>query len=87
MSKEETEIAIDYLEDMKEKYIEGHGYERHPLPEYYAIESAIKALKQGDVLDKIKEEVENLKALKYSTGERVYRDEVIDIIDKYKGEE
>lgn len=41
---EESELAIDYLEGMKEKYVEGVGYEAHPLPEYYAIETAIKAL-------------------------------------------
>lgn len=46
MTREERELSITYLEVIKEKYIEGEGYERHPLPEYYAIESAIKALEQ-----------------------------------------
>jgi hypothetical protein len=46
MTQEERELAIIYLENIKENYIEGVGYERHPLPEYYAIESAIKALEQ-----------------------------------------
>ena len=46
MTREERELAITYLEGIKEKYIEGEGYERHPLPEYYAIEMSIKALKQ-----------------------------------------
>lgn len=41
---EESELAIDYLEGMKDKYVEGVGYEAHPLPEYYAIETAINAL-------------------------------------------
>lgn len=51
MTKEEKELAISYLEDMKESYIEGNGYERHPLPEYYAIETAIKALNQEPSVD------------------------------------
>lgn len=46
MAKEERELSIEYLEKIKEDYIEGNAYERHPLPEYYAIENAIKALKQ-----------------------------------------
>ena len=46
MTREERELSITYLEGIKEKYIEGEGYERHPLPEYYAIEMSIKALKQ-----------------------------------------
>ena len=44
ISYEERTLAIDYLEEMKNDYIEGFGYEEHPLPEYYAIETAIKAL-------------------------------------------
>lgn len=44
MTREERELSITYLEGIKEEYIEGYGYERHPLPEYYAIETAIKAL-------------------------------------------
>ena len=31
---------------MQEEYIEGEGYERYPLPEYYALDMAIKALEQ-----------------------------------------
>lgn len=46
MTNEDRELAITYLEEMKETYIEGDGYERHPLPEYYAIETAIESLKQ-----------------------------------------
>ena len=44
ISYEESELAINYLEKMKDKYVEGFGYETHPLPEYYAIETAINAL-------------------------------------------
>lgn len=46
MTREERELSIEYLEKIKEDYIEGNAYERHPLPEYYAIENAIKALEQ-----------------------------------------
>lgn len=46
MTREESELSIMYLKGIKEKYIEGDGYERHPLPEYYAIENSIKALEQ-----------------------------------------
>ncbi len=41
---EERELALMYLEQIKDDYIEGVGYERHPLPEYYAIETAMKSL-------------------------------------------
>ena len=53
MTEEERELSITYLEGIKEKYIEGEGYERHPLPEYYAIENAIKALHQQDRITQI----------------------------------
>lgn len=43
-SSEEAKISIDYLKDMQEEYIEGEGYERHPLPEWYALDYAIAAL-------------------------------------------
>jgi hypothetical protein len=48
MTREERELSIAYLEEMKEGYIEGEGYVRHPIPapEYFAIETAIEALKQ-----------------------------------------
>jgi GTPase SAR1 family protein len=41
---EERELALMYLEQIKEDYIEDVECERHPLPEYYAIETAIKSL-------------------------------------------
>ena len=36
------------------------------------------------VLDKIRTEIDELDALRFSSGERIYKDEVLDIIDKYK---
>lgn len=53
MTKEERELSIEYLEDIQNNYIEGYGYERHPLPEYYAIENAIKALEQQSCEDTV----------------------------------
>jgi hypothetical protein len=53
MTKEEHELSIEYLEGIKDNYIKGYGYERHPLPEYYAIENAIKALEQQDRIKQI----------------------------------
>ena len=46
MTKEERELTITYLKDMQEEYIEGEGYERHPLPEWYALYKAIEVLEQ-----------------------------------------
>ena len=93
MTKEEREIAIAELEGMKEKYIEGHGYETHPLPEYYAIEAAIKALNEVSLIDKIKEEIMSLDYIdedKYegtSIDPMVDRGEVLEILDRYAKEE
>lgn len=96
MTKEEREIAIAELEGMKEKYIEGHGYEKHPLPEYYAIEAAIKVLSEDsliDKIDKIKEEIMTLDYIdedKYegtSMDPMIDRDEVLEILDRYAKEE
>ena len=57
--KTQLELSIEYLEDIKDNYIEGHGYERHPLPEYYAIEHAVKTLEQVlAIIDKKKAESE-----------------------------
>jgi hypothetical protein len=36
------------------------------------------------ILDKIRIEVDELDTLRFSSGERIYKDEVFDIIDKYK---
>ena len=49
IEKQERYLTIEYLEKMQEAYIEGEGYERHPLPEWYALDVAIKALEQETV--------------------------------------
>lgn len=46
MTNEEANLTIDYLKEIQEEYIEGEGYERHPLPEWYALDKAIEALEQ-----------------------------------------
>ena len=45
MTREEKEL-IEYLKNMQEGYIEGEGYDRYPLPEWFALNNAIKALQQ-----------------------------------------
>ncbi len=83
MTKEERELAIPYLEDIKESYVDGNGYERHPLPEYYAIEAAIKALEQEPVLDKIYADIQRLRGCSCSYSDGII-DDIEDILDKYK---
>jgi hypothetical protein len=50
MAKEEYELSIRYLECIKDDYIEHFAINGHEeinaVPEYYAIENAIKALEQ-----------------------------------------
>lgn len=46
MIPEEAKLTIDYLKEMQESYIEGEGYERHPLPEWYALDKAIEIIEQ-----------------------------------------
>lgn len=63
MTTEEYKLSIRYLECIKDDYIEyfgnyinGYGrggYGRSPLPEYYAIENAIKALERQNKIMQI----------------------------------
>lgn len=46
MTPEEAKLTIEYLKEMQEEYIEGEGYERHPLPEWYALDKAIETIEQ-----------------------------------------
>lgn len=46
MTLDEANMTIDYLKEMQEGYIEGEEYERHPLPEWYALDKAIEAIEQ-----------------------------------------
>ena len=76
MKKEERELSITYLEGIKEKYIEGEGYEIHPLPEYYAIECAIEALDQESVFDKIRAEILDEAEYAYADFDR-YKEDIL----------
>jgi len=52
-------------------------------------DEAIKALEQGSVLDKIKAEIEalsNANPSYWHSGDMVDRDEVLEILDKYREE-
>lgn len=57
MTDEERKLSIEYLEGIKDDYIEHFdidgGEEINAVPEYYAIESAIKALEQQDKIAQI----------------------------------
>lgn len=87
MTREERELSITYLEGIKEEYIEGEEYERHPLPEYYAIECAIETLKQESVLDRIKGDVFNACSDNYHIPvHKLDCDEIFEIINKYEAE-
>jgi len=46
MTNNEANLTIDYLKEMPEEYIEGEGYERHPLPEWYALDKALEVIEQ-----------------------------------------
>lgn len=46
MTREEANLTIVYLKEMQEEYIEGEGYERYPLPEWYALDKAIETIEQ-----------------------------------------
>ena len=58
MTNDERDLTLEYLKEMQEEYIEGYGYEAHPLPEWYALDEAIKALEQQpmEVINKIPED-------------------------------
>ena len=86
MIKEERELSIIYLKGIMEKYVESEGGIRSPLPEYYAIECAIRALEQETTLDKIKADILTLQTYKLFEGETdvyIKRDEVMKIFEKY----
>lgn len=46
MTKEEVNMIIDYLKEIQENYIEGNGYVRIPLTEWYVLDKAIQAIEQ-----------------------------------------
>lgn len=86
MIKEERELSIIYLKGIMENYVDSKEGIRSPLPEYYAIECAIRALEQETPIDKIKADILTLQTYKLFEGEKdvyVERDEVMKIFEKY----
>lgn len=57
MTREERKLSIEYLEGIKGNYIEHFDIDgcegTNAVPEYYAIENAIKALAQIDKIAQI----------------------------------
>lgn len=53
MPIDEQELAITYLNEMLPTYVEGYGYEAHPVPEYYAIETAIETIHKYQKIEQI----------------------------------
>ena len=86
MIKEERELSIIYLKGIMGKYVEGEGSARSPLPEYYAIECAIRALEQENTFDKIKADILALQTYKLFEGETdtyIKRNDALKIFEKY----
>jgi hypothetical protein len=54
-NKEEQpyEIAIDDLRNIQDDYIEGYGYEVHPIDTWYAIDFAIKSMQKLKKIEQI----------------------------------
>lgn len=46
MTKEEANVIIDCLKEIREKYIEDNGYVRLPLPAWYVLDKAIQVIEQ-----------------------------------------
>lgn len=83
MTNEEKELTITYLTEMQEEYIEGEGYERHPLPEYYALDTAIQALEQQSSDDCVSiAELEKWLDLNFSFGGACRKLELFNRLEK-----
>jgi hypothetical protein len=54
-NKEEQpyKIAIDDLRNIQDDYIEGYGYEVHPIDTWYAIDFAIKSMQKLKKIEQI----------------------------------
>jgi len=60
-SKEDQsyEIAIKDLQGIQDSYIEGYGYEAHPISTWYAIDFAIKSMQKLQKIEKIIKDHDN----------------------------
>lgn len=84
MTREEKNMTIDYLKGMQEGYIEGEGYERHPLPEWYALDKAIEAKEIARLYEDFEDDEH--KVVEYSQSRSQY-DELIQVIKYARGYE
>lgn len=69
--------------------VQGYLADYLPIEDYEELKEIIKALKQESTIDKIRAEIENLEegiTSYYNDRPWVYKDEVLQIIDKYKAE-
>lgn len=69
--------------------VEGYLTDYLPIESHEELEEIIKALKQEPALDKIRAEIENLEegiTSYHNDRPWVYKDEVLQIIDKYRTE-
>lgn len=86
MTKEDAiELVKSAFDIWEDKYSVGNDMNR----EHKARDMAIKALEQEPILDKIRAEIMKLQTYKMFVGENtvyVERDDVLQIIDKYKEE-
>lgn len=86
MTKEDAiELVKSAFDIWEDKYSVGNDMSR----EHKARDMAIKALEQEPILDKIRAEIMKLQTYKMFVGENtvyVERDDVLQIIDKYKEE-
>ena len=84
------ELTIDYLKDIQCQYMVLGDHDSCPLPEWYALENAIRALEQIPILDNIEKEIEKLETIEhdknslYNIGMSDMKDRVMQIIRKYK---
>lgn len=80
----ENGIKAGNYEEGYEKY--SHINDMDDIIECIKYADSVQPKPKTDVLDKIRAEIEQLAVLKFSSGERIYKDDVLEIIDKYKAE-
>ena len=84
MTKEERDLTIEYLKNIQEGYIEGEGFDRYPLPEWYALNNAIESLEEESILiNKIEEEINSPNR---GTCDYFIVDRIEEIINEHKTE-
>lgn len=77
MRKEEREFLVRWLENMRDSYIGGEGYETYPLSEYDALDLAIESIRKLEKIEEIIEEHDY-----YNRPEDVYFYEIREVLGK-----